>query len=70
LNTIDEKAHVKKRISKTFSALNKVRLAGLIEKELKPETRAYLFNTYVRPIVHYGLENYEMDYEVNVIIQV
>ncbi len=63
MNTIDEKAHVKKRISKTFSALNKVRLAGLIEKELKPETRAYLFNTYVRPIVHYGLENYEMDYE-------
>lgn len=63
LNTIDEKAHVKKRTSKAFSALNKIRLVGLIDQELKPETRAYLFNTYVRPIVHYGLENYEMDLE-------
>lgn len=38
-------------------------MVGLIDQELKPETRAYLFNTYVRPIVHYGLENYEMDLE-------
>jgi len=61
LNTTNTKAHTNTRVSKTLSAFNKIRIAGLIQKDLAPETRAHLFNTYIRPITHFGLENCDLD---------
>ncbi len=61
LNTVDPKAHLKNRVSKSYAALNKLRLSGIISSQISPETRAYLFNVYIRPIINYGLENTELD---------
>ena len=44
LSTTNNKAHTKTRISKTVSAFNKIRIGGLIQSDLAPETRAHLFS--------------------------
>jgi hypothetical protein len=56
LSTTDDKAHTNTRISKTISAFNKIRMVGLLQSDLAPETRAHLFSTYIRPITQFGLE--------------
>jgi hypothetical protein len=54
-------AHILQRKNKTYAAVNKLRSFGLINHNVSPTTRAFLFKTFVRPVLHYGIDNSHLD---------
>ncbi len=54
-------AHILQRKNKTYAAVYKLRSSGLISHNVSPTTRAFLFKTFVRPVLHYGIDNSHLD---------
>ena len=52
----DNLAHVLQRKKKAISQITKLNTLGLISKNLSPQSRAYLFKTYIRPVIMYGVD--------------
>ena len=49
--------HIKSRQSKCTAKLAKLKSLGLISSSLSPQSRAFFFKSYIRPIVGYGIDN-------------
>ena len=53
--------HVMNRKRKAFSALSLLRSVGLISNNMSLATKAYLLKVYIRPIVNYGLDIFNLN---------
>ncbi len=60
-NKSNDKKHIIQRKNKALSAINKLRLVGLISSKLSIYTRAHLFKTFIRPVLFYGIDNATLD---------
>jgi hypothetical protein len=52
------KDHLNERRINTWRAYHSInKEIGLEKKEMKPELKAFIWKSYIRPIIYYGLEN-------------
>ncbi|RNA40614.1 RNA-directed DNA polymerase from mobile element jockey-like [Brachionus plicatilis] len=61
--TDDDKnaAHIDKCKKSALKALNRLRDLSLLTNESHPNMKGHLFNTYIRPVLLYGLENLSLN---------
>ena len=60
-NTSNCLAQVNNRLQKARNSYNNLRMLGLSTSALDINTRGFLYKTYIRPILHYGLENFDLN---------
>lgn len=51
------KQHLDKRNKSAIIALAKIKKIGLASTNIHPMTKGHLYNTHIRPILYYGIEN-------------
>ena len=60
------KAHIDKRKKAAITALARLNRLGFTSQNIHPNMKGHLYNTYIRPVLYYGLENYHLNkYEKN-----
>lgn len=59
-NFKDNMAHIKNRQSKAINKKAKLKALGLISSNMSPQSRAYLYKSYIRPIIMYGIDNCDL----------
>jgi hypothetical protein len=53
--------HIKKQKKAAYSSLAKLRVLGFISEVMHPSMKGHLYNTYIRPVLYYGLENFNLN---------
>jgi len=60
-NNTNNMIHLKNRESKCIAKIAKLKTLGLISSNMSPQARAFLFKTYLRPLINFGIDNCDLD---------
>jgi hypothetical protein len=60
-NKFTNETHLDTKIDELVNKVNKLNLIGFSSPALTPFTKAFLYTTYLRPFLHYGIENYNLN---------
>ena len=53
--------HILKQKKAAFRALARLKVLGIISGIVQPNMKGHLYNTYIRPVLFYGLENFNLN---------
>jgi len=53
--------HIEKRKTKSLAALGNLRSNGILNPEMETKHKVELFNIYVKPLIYYGTETFELN---------
>ncbi len=60
-NKFTNETHLDTKIDELVNKVNKLNVIGFSSPALTPFTKAFLYTTYLRPFLHYGIENYNLN---------